>query len=53
MPVSFAAYLEQFTRRTITDAITEATAAHWRRRAAALEWARPRSGDFTGKATPA
>ena len=48
---AFAGYLDQFTRRVIEDAMLQATAAYWRRRAADFEWARPRPGDFTGAAS--
>lgn len=39
--------------RSILDQLGQATGAHWRRRAAALEWARPRPGDYRGQATAA
>lgn len=45
------AYLDHFRARVIQDALSEATAHYWLRRAAALEGARPRSGDFHGHAT--
>ena len=45
--------LEQLLRRFLQDLITEETPAHWERRAATLEWCRPRPGDFTGQATAA
>lgn len=44
---------EQMQRRAIQDTIAKASAETWERRAAALEFARPRPGDFTGSATPA
>lgn len=43
--------LDHFRARVVQDALTEATAHYWRRRADTLEAARPRPGDFTGKAT--
>lgn len=43
-----ADYLEHFARRIIADAVNEASAAYWRRRAAAFERAMARPGDFTG-----
>ncbi len=45
--------LVQFRDRVLQDALTEATAAYWGRRAEAFQDARPRPGDFTGKATDA
>lgn len=44
-------YLEQFARRVLMDAINEATAGYWLRRAAQFEAARPQPGDHTGHAT--
>lgn len=43
--------VEHFRARVAQDALTDATAAFWRRRAADLEDARPREGDYPGKAT--
>jgi hypothetical protein len=37
--------------RALTDAWLEATSDYWRRRAAELEAARPRRGDFPGRAS--
>lgn len=45
-------YVEHFRRRILQDALAEATAEYWRRRAQTLEAALPRRGDFTGRATP-
>lgn len=45
-------YTEHFRKRVLQDALTEATAAYWRRRAETFEAALPRPGDFTGNATP-
>lgn len=39
-------YLENFTRRLLQDALSEAAPAYWRRRAKALRAARHRSGDY-------
>jgi hypothetical protein len=44
-------YLEHFAARALTDAVNEATASHWRRRAQAFRDAAPRVGDYPGKAT--
>ncbi|MEA5155578.1 hypothetical protein [Raineyella sp.] len=45
-------YLERFTLRNLQDALTSATRRYWEARAAVLEAARPRPGDFHGNATP-
>jgi hypothetical protein len=45
-------YLEHFAARVLTDALNEATASYWRRRAQAFRDAMPRPGDYPGKATP-
>lgn len=39
--------------RVIADAWLEGSRIYWERRAATLEAARPRRGDFNGRATPA
>ena len=39
-------YLERFGRRVLQDALSEASAAYWRRRANDLRAARHRAGDF-------
>ncbi|MCB0889205.1 MAG: hypothetical protein KDB38_07435 [Nocardioidaceae bacterium] len=39
-------YLDHFARRVLLDAINEATADYWRRRAKALRAARHRPGDY-------
>jgi len=44
--------VEHFRRRVLQDALAEATAMNWERRACAFEAALPRQGDFTGRATP-
>lgn len=43
--------LDHFRARVLQDALSEATAAYWRRRAATFLWAAPRPGDFTGQAS--
>jgi hypothetical protein len=45
-------YVEHFRYRVLQDALSEATAAYWRRRAETFEAALPRPGDYTGRATP-
>ena len=40
-----------FQARVCREASAEAEAATWERRAAMLEWARPRPGDWHGQAT--
>ncbi len=44
--------LDYFAARLIQDALNEATATYWKRRAQALRNARPRPGDFLGSTTP-
>lgn len=43
--------IEHFQRRVLEDALTHATAQFWRRRAADFEAARPKRGEFHGRAT--
>jgi len=43
----------QLGRRVAQDALSEAEACTWWRRAEMLEWARPRPEDWPGNATPA
>jgi len=43
----------QLGRRVAQDALNEAAAATWWRKAEAYEWARPKPTDFNGNATPA
>lgn len=45
-------FLDRFRVRVLQDALTEAEAAYWDRRADTFEAARPRPDDFTGQATP-
>lgn len=54
-PPSVAPVLDligQHMRRVIQDALSEASADYWERRAARFEAARRREGDFAGQATP-
>ncbi len=44
-------YVEHFRERVLQDALSEATTAYWERRAEAFAAARPRFGDFRGRAT--
>lgn len=48
---SLAENVEHFRQRVLHDALSEALAAYWRRRAEMLEWAMPRAGDFHGRST--
>lgn len=45
-------HVDHFRNRVLQDALAEATAHYWRRRARSFEVALPRPGDFTGRATP-
>lgn len=45
-------YVENFRRRVLADALQEATANYWNRRAETLQAAMPREGDFVGLASP-
>jgi hypothetical protein len=45
------AHVEAFQARICREAILDGEAATWRRRAEMLEWARPRPGDWHGRAT--
>jgi len=44
--------VEHFRLRVLQDALSEATRCGWLRRAAAFEKARPKVGEYTGRATP-
>ncbi len=44
-------YVEHFRARVLQDALNEATASYWTRRAEAFEWARPSLADFPGDTT--
>jgi len=52
-PGELAAQIEHARTRFLADALQEATAIYWRRRAETFVWAMPRPGDFMGRATPA
>ncbi len=43
----------QFHQRVVSDALAEATASYWERRARTFEDAAPRPGDHPGRATAA
>lgn len=45
--------LTHFQARVVADALQEAEAVYWLRRAKAFEQSRPRPGDYPGKATAA
>jgi len=45
--------VDHFGARVLQDALAEATAAYWRKRAADYERARSRPGDYQGQATAA
>lgn len=45
-------YVEHFRYRVMADALQEATANYWRRRARTFRDALPRPDDFTGQASP-
>lgn len=47
------AHVRQFRIRVLQEAITQSMADFWDRRAATFEAARPRTGDYLGKSTPA
>lgn len=47
------AHVERVRVRVVQDALAEALASYWSRRAAAFRHARPRPGDYTGQATEA
>lgn len=51
--IRLADELEQTALRLLTDALNEATRAYWLRRAETFEAARPRPGEFHGRATRA
>lgn len=44
---------QRLAARVIEDALTSVTPDFWRRRAEVFEWARPRPGDFIGRAAEA
>ena len=44
-------HLDHFVYRLMRDAMNEGTARYWLRRAETFEDARPRPGDYSGRAT--
>ena len=48
---ALARHVEHFRARVVQDALAEADAAYWLRRADAFDAARPRRGDFHGRAS--
>lgn len=44
-------FVEHFRHRTLQDALNEATSDYWLHRAEQIEAARPRPGEYHGKAT--
>lgn len=48
-----AGHIEHFRGRVLQDALQEATAVYWERRAQTFEDAAPRPADFNGRATRA
>lgn len=51
MTEAIVEHATHFQHRVIQDALADATATYWHRRAAAFEAARPRAGDYRGQAT--
>ena len=51
-PDTLTEHVAHFRARVIQDALAEATAAYWVRRAQTFEDARSRAGDYAGEATP-
>ncbi len=49
--LALSEHVQQFQLRVVQGALTTATAAFWRRRAADFDQARPRDSDYTGNAT--
>lgn len=52
LPTDLPEFVEHFRQRVLQDALAEATATYWRRRAQTFLAAMPRPGDYTGQATP-
>lgn len=50
---AYIAFADQVRLRVLQDALAEGLAVTFERRAALLEWARPRAGDFVGRSTDA
>lgn len=53
MPTIPDTELNRYRVRFLEQLITDASATHWERRAAAFDAARPRPGDYHGRATQA
>lgn len=51
MSAQLVEHVGHFQARVCREAIRDAEAPTWERRAAMLEWARPRAGDWPGRAT--
>lgn len=51
--LNLADHISHFRARVLQDALTEATAAYFERRARQFEEAAPRPGEFSGRATRA
>lgn len=49
MTAELVEHIDHFQRRVVQDAVNEATAVYWQRRADMFEWARPRPGDRLGR----
>jgi len=47
------AWMDEFYRHVLEDALAQGTAAYWQRRARTFEEARPRLADFPGLTSPA
>lgn len=50
-PAALVEHVEHFQHRVLQDALNEATAAYWNRRADAFLAARPSASDFRGHAS--
>lgn len=50
-PATSATYFGSFLGRVLQDALQQASAEFWDRRAVAFEWAAPRPGEFHGNLT--
>lgn len=51
LPFDLAEHVDNFRRSVLADAIQEASAIYWNRRADSFDKARPRPGDYAGQAT--
>jgi hypothetical protein len=50
-PLLLDEHVQHFRGRVVQDALCNALAAYWKRRAVELRWAQPRPGEYAGKAT--